>query len=128
MRFINHALDIFFIVFHSVLILFNLFGWIYRKTRRYNLITLLLTGCSWLFLGIWYGIGYCPCTDWHWRVRLALGYDDMPYSYIKFLVDIIFGVDADARLVDLLTAILFSVAVICSILSNYSDYRAKSRN
>ena len=110
-------------VFHPVLILFNLFGWIWRKTRRYNLLSLLLTAFSWLILGIWYGIGYCPCTDWHWQIRYALGYHDMPYSYIKFLIDTIFGINSDPGMVDALTGILFGLAVICSAVINYRDLK-----
>ncbi len=66
-------LDIFFTVFHSLLVLFILFGWIWKKTRRLNLICILLTGASWLFLGIFYGLGYCPLTDWHFNILRRLG-------------------------------------------------------
>ncbi|MCD4791284.1 MAG: DUF2784 domain-containing protein, partial [Bacteroidales bacterium] len=74
-------LDTFFVVFHTALIIFNLFGWIWKPTRRLNLITLLLTGASWFILGIFYGIGYCPLTDWHWQVLHKLGIYDVPNSY-----------------------------------------------
>jgi len=30
--------------------------------------SLLLTAFSWFVLGIWYGWGYCVCTDWHYMV------------------------------------------------------------
>jgi hypothetical protein len=66
-------LDVFFLVFHASLILFNLFGWMFRKTRVWNLVTLLLTGLSWTLLGIFYGFGYCPFTDWHFQVLEELG-------------------------------------------------------
>jgi hypothetical protein len=26
---------------------------------------------SWFGLGLFYGIGYCPSTDWHWRIKRA---------------------------------------------------------
>ncbi|HPF94086.1 MAG TPA: DUF2784 family protein, partial [Tenuifilaceae bacterium] len=61
-------LDVFFVAFHTLLIAFNLFGWIWWRTRKANLITLLLTGLSWIGLGLFFGIGYCPLTDWHWQV------------------------------------------------------------
>ncbi|MBI5707465.1 MAG: DUF2784 family protein [Armatimonadetes bacterium] len=54
-----------FFVFHTALILFNLFGWVSRKTRKWQLVTLGLTACSWLVFGFWRGWGYCLCTDWH---------------------------------------------------------------
>ena len=126
METVYEALNIFFIVFHSCLIIFILFGWIWRITRRANLIALLLTAFSWIVLGIWYGIGYCPCTDWHWHIRRQLGHFDMPYSYIKFLIDTFTGLDANARLVDIMTAALFSLALICSVLVNFRDYRIKA--
>ncbi|MBT3271653.1 MAG: DUF2784 family protein, partial [Spirochaetales bacterium] len=54
-------------MFHSCVIIFNLTGWIWRKTRIPHLILIGLTAFSWFVLGIWYGFGYCPSTDWHWR-------------------------------------------------------------
>lgn len=114
-------LDIGFVIFHSLFILFNLFGWIWRSTRRWNMATLLLTAFSWVFLGIWYGFGYCPCTDWHWQVRRELGYTDMPHSYIKFLIELLTGFDVNATLVDTATVVLFFLALIASIYVNYRD-------
>lgn len=111
-------LDIFFLVFHSGLILFNLFGWIWEATRRLNLITLTLTASSWFVLGIWYGFGYCPCTHWHWLVRRELGYTDMPNSYITFLVDELTGIRFSVFTVDLWTGILFFGAFAISIYMN----------
>ncbi|MGF1668922.1 MAG: DUF2784 domain-containing protein [Balneolaceae bacterium] len=118
-------LNVFFFLFHTVLILFNLFGWIWEKTRFFNLITLLLTLASWFILGIWYGWGYCPCTDWHWRVRHELGYYDMPSSYIKFLADTFTGFDWNALLIDSLTVGLLIIAIACSITLNIKDFRDK---
>lgn len=111
-------LDIFFFVFHTCLILFNLFGWIWKTTRKWNLISLSATAFSWIVLGIWYGFGYCPCTHWHWLVRRELGYGNMPNSYIKFLVDELAGLNFDAYMVDLWTGILFSGAFLISIYVN----------
>lgn len=115
-------LDIGFIVFHSGLILFNLFGWIWKSTRPWNLATLLLTGSSWFFLGIWYGWGYCLCTDWHWQVRRELGYTQMPSSYIKFLIEYLTGFDVNAALVDTATVVLFFTALFISIYVNYRNF------
>jgi len=61
-------LDYFFLVFHLGIVIFNLFGWIWPKTRKANLILLLLTAASWFGLGLIYGIGFCPFTEWHWQV------------------------------------------------------------
>src|SRR5665811_299369 len=79
-------LDIFFLIFHTFLIFFNLFGWIWKRTRKLNLITLSLTGASWLFLGLSVGtLGYCPLTDWHFKILEKLGKTDLPYSYTCLL-------------------------------------------
>ena len=111
-------LDYFFMVFHTLLIIFNVFGWIWRKTRKLNLIVLLLTGLSWTFLGIFYGFGYCPLTDWHFKVLRKLGEYDLPNSYIKYLIDRLFGLDLNADLVDQLTLIIFIVVLSISLILN----------
>jgi hypothetical protein len=116
-------LDKFFIIFHTFLALFNLFGWIWQRTRKINLIFLLLTLFSWIILGIWYGIGYCPLTEWHWQVRYNLKLYDMPNSYIKFLLDTLTGLDWNETLVDAGTATLFGSALIISVVLNIADWR-----
>jgi len=111
-------LDKFFFIFHTALIGFNLFGWTWKKTRLANLITLLLTLLSWSILGIWFGFGYCPSTDWHWKVRARLGYQDMSSSYIKFLVDSVTGLDVSLKLINICAVALLSVAIAASIVTN----------
>lgn len=118
-------LDKFFFVFHSFIIVFNLLGWIWEKTRVANLIMLLLTAFSWFILGIWYGFGYCFCTDWHYQVRMKLGYFDMPSSYVKFLIDSLTGLDINAKLADTFTFTFFLLALIASVLTNIQDWRNK---
>lgn len=120
-----YFLDLFFIVFHTSLILFNLFGWIWEKTRKWNLLTLSLTAFSWFVLGIWYGFGYCPCTHWHWLVRRHLGYYDMPNSYVKFLIDELTGLQFSALTVEWMTGIFFGAAVILSVYTNYRGWKAR---
>ena len=92
-------LNEFFVIFHSALSIFSLFGWLWEKTRVANLVVLSLTGFSWFILGIWYGFGFCPCTEWHWQVRMRLGYYDMPSSYIKFLIDSLTGLAVNATVI-----------------------------
>ena len=111
-------LDLFFIIFHTLLIFFNLFGWIWRRTRKLNLITLLLTGSSWFILGIWHGIGFCPLTEWHWRVLEKLGQQDLPGSYITYLIWRLTGFTADGQWVDSLTVVLYFLALAASLLVN----------
>ena len=116
---IYHILDFFFVVFHSLLILFNLFGWIWRKTRIWNLVTLLLTGASWLILGWIVGVpGYCPLTDWHFAVLGKLGKTGLPDSYVKYLADRITGLDLNSGTVDKITLYTFLAALIISLILN----------
>ncbi|MGD8534294.1 MAG: DUF2784 domain-containing protein [Candidatus Aminicenantes bacterium] len=123
-----HAfLNIFFFVFHSSLIIFNLFGWIWKKTRLANLIVILLTVFSWTILGIWYGFGYCPCTDWHWQVREKLGYVDLPSSYTKFLIDSLTGLDVKETLANTLSVTLLALALGASVFTNVRDWKRKRK-
>ncbi len=123
---IYRILDILFVAFHTSLILFNLFGWIWKRTRVANLITLALTGGSWLILGLIVGmIGYCPLTDWHFNILHKLGKTDLPISYIKYLADRLTGLDFDQTLVDNVTLYGFIIALVISSLLNARDYRRK---
>lgn len=115
-------LDIFFFVFHTVLTLFNISGWILTRCRFLNLITLSITAFSWFILGIWYGFGYCFCTDWHWTVRRILGYRDTSNSYIHFLIFEFTGKSFPEGAVNILTLLIFLSVYILSITLNLKDY------
>ena len=112
-------LDYFFLIFHTILIFFNLFAWIWKPLRKANLITLLITGASWFLLGIFYGIGYCPLTDWHWEVLQKLGVHNLPDSYVKYLIDRLTGLDVNATLVEHATSICFFTALLFSLFVNF---------
>ena len=122
----DRFLDKFFFVFHSTWIVFLLFGWIWKKTRRANLAVILLTAFSWFILGIWYGYGYCPSTDWHWMVRARLGYQDLPNSYTKFLVDSLTGWNVSQGLIDVLTLVLLVTAFGASLYVNLKHGRRQA--
>jgi hypothetical protein len=121
-------LNKFFFAFHSCVIVFILFGWAWKKTRPANLAVILLTASSWFILGIWYGYGYCPSTDWHWRVRSKLGIRDLPESYTKFLVDSFTGGDVSQRTVDIFTLILLLSALAISLTLNVRDWKRKGKS
>jgi hypothetical protein len=121
-------LDTFFFIFHSFIIIFILFGWMWKKTRKANLIVLLLTAFSWFILGIWYRFGFCFLTEWHYQVRMKLGYFDMPSSYVKFLLDSITGLDFNAKLVDICTLTFFLLALTASIMTNIKDWKNKKND
>lgn len=111
-------LDILFTIVHTGLILFNLTGWIWKRTRRLHLITLVLTAASWGVLGIWYGWGYCPLTDLHWDIKHQLGQTHLPNSFIKYLLDKITGKNWPPRLVDRITLASLLLAVAASLYVN----------
>src|SRR5688572_21632190 len=120
-------LNIFFFVFHTAFTLFNIIGWIFPKTRKLHLITLSLTAFSWFILGIWYGWGYCACTDWHWDVRESLGYNDRSDSYIHFMLLKLTGKNFDPELVENATLIIFLLCAVLSVVLNVRDWRKKRR-
>lgn len=118
-------IDVLFFVFHTILVFFNILGWLVPRWRLANFITLFLTAISWFVLGIWYGWGYCICVDWHWTVREQLGYQNTHSSYIHFLIHKLTNIDIPAYWVDLLTVVLFFVAFIISAYLNVKKWRAK---
>ena len=121
-------LNIFFFVFHTTFTLFNMVGWIFRSTRKWHLVTLSLTAFSWFVLGIWYGWGYCFCTQWHWEVRQKLGYADHTNSYIQFLVLKLTGINFPIQLVDDVTLIVFITCFALSIWLNIKiEYMVKHK-
>ncbi len=115
------ALDVGFFVLHSCIVLFNVFGWMWRRTRRANLVLLLLTLGSWLLMGAVYGVGYCVCTDLHFRVRHALGYRDLGDSYISFLVWKLAGVLPPDHAVRIVSGTVFTFCLAMSLWLNWRD-------
>jgi len=74
------TLNIVFFIFHTAILIFNLTGWIFRRTRMLHIICLGATLFSWFVMGAWKGFGYCICTDWHFQVRRAMGINDHVHS------------------------------------------------
>lgn len=116
-----NLLDWLFLIFHTTLVLFNLTGWIWTRTRRLHLYTIGLTILSWFGLGIFYGWGYCPCTDWHWDVKRALGETDLPASYIKYYLDRLTGIDWGPSTVDTIVVVSGLGALGISLWLNWRD-------
>ena len=119
------ALDIAFVVFHTALVVFNLAGWVVPRLRGANLVALGLTGLSWGGLGIFYGFGYCPFTDWHWMVLRGLGESDLPRSYIQYLLIRLLGLRVDAGVVDTVVLFSFLAALGVSLTLNIRDMRRR---
>lgn len=120
-------LNYFFFVFHTLFTLFNITGWMLPATRKWNLLTLLITAFSWFVLGIWYGWGFCFCTQWHWNVRAHLGYHDKSNSYIHFLLLKLTGINFDPGLVEKGTLLVFLVSLAMSAWLNIRDWKKKQR-
>lgn len=109
-----HILDLFLSILHLLIIGFNLFGWIWRSTRKLHFYLVIATIFSWVILGFWYGFGYCPLTDWQWQVKAKLGEGDLPNSFIKYFADKLTGMDISSDLVDTVTAVSFGLVIILS--------------
>jgi len=119
------VLNIFFFVFHTALIFFNVLGWIWKKARKWNLVTLLCTLFSWTVMGLWFGKGYCVCTDLHWRVRAAMGINDHADSYLVLLVRTVSGWDPPVPLVNACAFWVFLFSLTMSVGLNVRDRRRR---
>jgi hypothetical protein len=111
--------DFLFTMLHLVIIGFNLLGWIWPSTRKLHFIVVLLTAGSWLILGIWYGLGYCPITDWQWQIKEHLGETNLPNSFVKYYADKMTGYNLSANFIDAATAISFATAAVLSVYLNF---------
>lgn len=116
-------LDYLLNLLHGGLILFNLTGWIWQRTRRFHLISIGLTFLSWFAVGVFYGWGYCPLTDWHWDVKRQLGELHLPNSYIKYHLDQLTGSDWQPFTVDVATLLFGLAALLLSTGLNWRDNR-----
>ncbi len=112
-------LNLFFTIFHLVLILFILTGWIWRQTRKFHFIIVVTTLLCWFLLGIWYGWGYCPLTDWHWDVKEKLGERNLPGSFIKYFADKITRSDISSSLIDIGTLVCLLLVATASVYVNF---------
>ncbi len=117
------ALDFFLFVVHCFVIGFNLTGWIWVRTRRWHLVSVGLTVFSWLVMGIWYGLGYCALTDWHWQVKRALGETNLPSSFLIYFFNDILGLGLKAGFVNKGAGIAMAVVTLLSVVLNFRDYR-----
>lgn len=116
-------LDVILVTFHTLLVGFNTLGWAWRRTRRIHLFTITATLLSWFGLGVVYGWGYCPLTDWHWQVKRALGETHLPASCMKYYLDLITGLDWSSAVVDALVIGAALGALVASVVLNVRDIR-----
>ena len=119
-------LDLLFTFAHLAVIGFNLFGWIWKKTRKAHLVVVALTIASWFIIGLWKGLGYCFLTDWHWRIKEKLGENNLPNSFIKYFADKITGTSINPHIVDAVTLVLFLFVIIISVYFNFFNKKISS--
>lgn len=122
-----HLLDLFFLSFHSGLILFNVLGWAHPRTRPWNLLTLILTALSWFLMGYFYGWGYCICTDWHWQVLHEMGHYGLPHSYLTYLSERLFRLSPERWLVDSIAVAGLLVPLGLNLFLRYRENRGRKR-
>ncbi len=123
-----HLLDGLLTVVHFVIIGFNLLGWISFYTRKAHLASVVITAASWFLLGIWFGVGYCPITDWQWQVKEKLGESHLPASFIKYYGDKITGRHLDSGFVNTLTAVCFGAAAAISLYLNFLKKKTRTHS
>lgn len=123
-----HIQDIFYTLLHFLIIGFNLLGWIWKATRQAHLYAVWVTAGSWLLLGIWFGLGYCPITDWQWDVKTKLGERNLPNSFIKYQADRLFNRNFSPVLIDWITAVSFTLVTLLAIYFRLTGKRIERRS
>ena len=112
-------LDLLLTIVHLAIILFNLIGWIFLRTRRLHFVFIVLTAASWFILGIWFGMGYCPVTDWQWNVKEQLGERNLPSNFVEYFAEKITGYDLNEQLVNTVIGVCFAAAALLSVYVNF---------
>ena len=117
--FMLKLLDFLLTLVHLSIIMFNLFGWIPKRTRKAHIVSVALTTASWFILGIWYGVGYCPFTDWQWKVKEQLGEKNLPGNFVEYFLEKLTGYNFSPTFINTLIAVCFFAAVILSLFVNF---------
>jgi hypothetical protein len=94
-----------------------------NKARSFNLCTVnrrLLVLVRHL---VWNG--YCPITDWQWRVKEQLGEHNLPNSFIKYYADKTTGNNYSPSFIDTITVVCFAVAAFLAIYFNFIHQRIR---
>ena len=99
---------------HTALVFFNVFGWIWKRTRVAHLITFGLTAFSWFVLGAVYGWGYCFCTDYHARILERLGYPEANLTFLQLMAQRLFGWPVSSAVADAWGVVVFALIVMAT--------------
>ncbi len=120
--------DIGFFIVHTLLIGFNMFGWIWRRTRFWHLISMGLTTFSWFGMGAFYGWGYCLCTDWHMEIREKLGYADTETSYVQLIAEHGCGLSMSRSTSDIIAISVYLAVVLAMAIVWTRDLRRRFKS
>ena len=112
-----------FHVFHIAIIIFAITGWMFPPLRMAHLALMLATLGSWFILGHWLGSGYCPVSDWHWKIKAALGEGRPRGTYIHLLLQRISGKELDSASVDKMVVIVTFVLAGISVALNVATLK-----
>ncbi len=116
-----HLGDYFLNVFHSCFIAFNMFGWIFVKTRRVHFYALISVLFSWIGLGFWFGFGNCILTNIHWTIKQHLGQTNLPSSFISYFIQSVFGIVPTDSAVNILSYGFLALSLVMSVSLNLRD-------
>ncbi|MCX8064270.1 MAG: DUF2784 domain-containing protein [Candidatus Hydrogenedentes bacterium] len=107
--------DVFLTLIHILFIVFILVGWHFKGSRRIHFWSVVVVGVFWFICGFYYGFGYCPLTDYHWRIKEGLGEKDLPYSFIEYVVERLSGVDFNTDIINYVTLSIFLFVFVVSL-------------
>ncbi len=122
MKPIYFVLNPLFQVVHIAIIAFVLLGWVIPEARFAHLVLSLLTLGSWFVLGHWMGKGYCPVSDWHWKIKESLGEGRPAVTYITFLLRKITGMDFVSDQVNRVVVYMTVAITMISLTLNLRDW------
>jgi hypothetical protein len=87
----------------------------------------MATLASWFILGLWFGLGYCPVTDWQWQVKSKLGERNLPASFIEYYAEKITSYNFSTSFIDIVTLVSFLLAISFSVYFNFFSSNVKKK-
>ncbi|MEW6662072.1 MAG: DUF2784 family protein [Bacillota bacterium] len=110
--------DIFLFTLHLSVVLINMFGMFFRRTRKIQIATVCLTMLNWFGLGYYYGFGYCILTDLEWQVKAKYieGFQP-PGSWVKYYLDLLFNRNFSDTAVEILCYAVLGVILLGMAIS-----------
>jgi len=108
---------------HVLLVVFNMVGWIWKRTRKLHLITIGLTAFSWIVLGAVYGWGYCFFTDYHAEVLEQLGHPDAHKTFIQLMFKRLLGLSLGLSTANMLAVIVFIMIILATAFVWIRDWQ-----